>query len=157
MTILGRDIANSKFDLETSLQSHGQRLIWWPHLRADVELICLLFISWQSDHFWLRYSKSHIWPGKFKVKVMTTVKANGHNFLRILSQKGQNDFKDRGQSMTPFSIPTESFAGCMFVQIWWFQLKSVTSYHADQVKFTDRQEQTQAMTIPHRRERPWCN
>ena len=25
------------------------------------------------------------------------------------------------------------------VQIWRFQLKSVTSYHADKVKFTDRQ------------------
>ena len=26
------------------------------------------------------------------------------------------------------------------VQIWWFQLKSVTSYRADKVKFTDRQD-----------------
>ena len=25
------------------------------------------------------------------------------------------------------------------VQIWWFQLKSVTSYRADKVTFTDRQ------------------
>ena len=33
-----------------------------------VQSICLLFVSWQSDHFWLRYSKFHIWPWKFKVK-----------------------------------------------------------------------------------------
>ena len=26
-----------------------------------------------------------------------------------------------------------------FMQIWWFQLKSVTGYRAEKVKFTDRQ------------------
>ena len=30
--------------------------------------ICLLSVSWQSDHFWLRHSKFHIWPWKLKVK-----------------------------------------------------------------------------------------
>ena len=45
-----------------------------------------------------------------------------------------------------------------FVQIWWFQLKPVTSYPADKVKFTDRRTdgrtdgQTQATTIPLRPE-----
>ena len=39
---------------------------------------CLLFVSWQSDHFWLRYSKFYIWPWKFKVKVMAKVKPDGH-------------------------------------------------------------------------------
>ena len=36
----------------------------WSHLKpvAGVQSICLLFISWQSDHFQLRYSKFHIWP-----------------------------------------------------------------------------------------------
>ena len=43
-----------------------------------VQSICLLFISWKSDHFWLRYSKFHIWPWKFKVKVMAKVKPDGH-------------------------------------------------------------------------------
>ena len=28
------------------------------------------------------------------------------------------------------------------MQIWWFQLKSVMSYRADKVKFTDRQTDT---------------
>ena len=56
----------------------GQGQTHWSHLRPGVQSICLLFISWQSDHFWLRYSKFHIWPWKFKVKVMAKVKPNGH-------------------------------------------------------------------------------
>ena len=50
----------------------------WSHLSPRVQSICLLFVSWQSDHFWLRYSKFYIWPWKFKVKVMTKVKPDGH-------------------------------------------------------------------------------
>ena len=50
----------------------------WSHLRPGVQSICLLFVSWQSDHFWLRYRKFHIWPWKFKVKVMAKVKPDGH-------------------------------------------------------------------------------
>ena len=34
--------------------------------------------------------------------------------------------------------PTVSHDACL-VQIWWFQLKSVTSYRTDKVKFTDGQ------------------
>ena len=34
--------------------------------------------TWPSDHFWLRYNKFHIWPWKFKVKVMAKVKPHGH-------------------------------------------------------------------------------
>ena len=48
-----------------SIQTH------WSHLSPGVQSICLLFVSWQSEHFWLRYSK-------FKVKVMAKVKPNGH-------------------------------------------------------------------------------
>ena len=50
----------------------------WSYLRPGVESICLLFISWQSDHFWLRYRIFHIWPWKFKVNVMAKVKPDGH-------------------------------------------------------------------------------
>ena len=39
--------------------------------------MCLLFVSWQSDRFWLRYSQFDIWPWKFKVKVMAKVKPDG--------------------------------------------------------------------------------
>ena len=59
-------------------QGHGQGQTRWSHLSPRVQSICLLFVSWQSDHFWLRYRKFHIWPWKFKVKVMAKVKPDGH-------------------------------------------------------------------------------
>ena len=55
-------------------QDYGQGQTHWSHLRPGVQSICLLFVPWQSDHIWLRYSKFHIWPWKFKVKVMDKVK-----------------------------------------------------------------------------------
>ena len=57
---------------------YGQVQPHWSHLRPGVQSICVLFASWQSDHFWLRYSKFYIWPWKFKVKVMAKVKPDGH-------------------------------------------------------------------------------
>ena len=57
-------------------QGHGQT--HWSHLRPGVQSICLLFVLWQSDHFWLRYSKFLISPWIFKVKVMAKVKSDGH-------------------------------------------------------------------------------
>ena len=60
-------------------QGYGKGQTHWSHLRPGVQKsICLLFVSWQSDHFWLRYRKFHIWPWKFKVKVMAKVKPDGH-------------------------------------------------------------------------------
>ena len=41
-------------------QGHGQGQTLWSHLRPRVQLICLLFVLWQSDLFWLRYRKFHI-------------------------------------------------------------------------------------------------
>ena len=58
-------------------QGHGQGQTHWSHLRSEVQSICSLFVSWQPDHFWLRYSKFHIWSWKFKVKVMAKVKSDG--------------------------------------------------------------------------------
>ena len=63
-TIFGWDIANSIFDLENLGQGHGQGQTRWSHLSPRVQSLCLLFVSWQLDHFWLRYSKFHIWPWK---------------------------------------------------------------------------------------------
>ena len=59
-------------------QGHGQGQSHWSHLWPGVQSICLLFVLWQSDPFWLRYSKFHIWPWKLKVKVMTKVTSDGH-------------------------------------------------------------------------------
>ena len=59
-------------------QGYGQVQTHWSHLRPGVQSICWLFVSRQSDHFGLRYSKFYIWPWKFKVKVMAKVKLDGH-------------------------------------------------------------------------------
>ena len=59
-------------------QGHGQGQTHWSYLRPGVKSICLLFVLWQSGHFWLRYSKFHIWPWNFKAKVMAKVKSDGH-------------------------------------------------------------------------------
>ena len=59
-------------------QDYGQGQTHWSHLRPGVHSICLLFVSCQSDHFWLRYRKIHIWPWKFQVKVIAKVKPDSH-------------------------------------------------------------------------------
>ena len=62
----------SYLTLKIQGQGHGQGQTRWSHFRPEFNL----FISWQADHFWLRYSKFHIWPWKFKVQVMTKVDKN---------------------------------------------------------------------------------
>ena len=62
--------------LHLTFQSHGQGQTWLS-LRLSVLSICLLFILWQSNHLWLRYSRFQIWPWK-SVKVMAKVKSDGH-------------------------------------------------------------------------------
>ena len=64
--------------LTLKIWGQGQGQIWWSHLRPGVQSIYLLFVSCKSDHFWLRYSKFHIWPWKFQVKVMAKVTPDGH-------------------------------------------------------------------------------
>ena len=56
-------------------QGYGQGQTHWSHLRPGIQLICLLFFSWQSDHYWLINRKFHIWPWKFKV--MAKIKPDG--------------------------------------------------------------------------------
>ena len=54
-------------------QGHGQGQNRWSHLWPRFQSICLLIVSWQLDHFWLRNIKFHIWLLKFKVKVQTKI------------------------------------------------------------------------------------
>ena len=59
---------------------------------------------------------------------------------KILSQNGQNDLEAQCQKANDFQFQYQlrvSQDACL-VQFWWFQLKSVMSYHVDKVKFTDR-------------------
>ena len=67
------------FDLENSRSRSCPRSNLMVTFEAQSSIdICLLFVSCQSDHFWLRYSKFHIWPWKFKIKIMAKVKPDGH-------------------------------------------------------------------------------
>ena len=70
--------SRSHLTLKIQSQGHGQSQTRWSHSSPSAQSICLLFVSWQSDHFWLRYSKFYIWPWKFKVMVMAKVKLDGH-------------------------------------------------------------------------------
>ena len=47
-------------------QGHGQSQTHCHIWGLEFKSICLLFVSWQSDHFWLRYSRFHIWPWKIQ-------------------------------------------------------------------------------------------
>ena len=74
-------------------------------------------------------------------------------FPRILSQNGQNDLEGQGH-LPPFQYQMRVSQDACLVQIWWFQLKFMTSYYADKIKFMDRQTDgwtdglTQETTIP---------
>ena len=60
-----RSRSHLTFNIQMSRSCQDQTHWWRLHLRPGVQSICLLFVSWQLDHFWLRYSKFHIWPWKF--------------------------------------------------------------------------------------------
>ena len=66
--------------IDPPILGYGYFKIWpWKSMvKPGVQSICLLFVSWQLDHFCLRYRKFYIWPWKFKVKFMAKVKPNGH-------------------------------------------------------------------------------
>ena len=91
-------------------QGHGQGQTLWSHLRPGVQPICLLFLSLQLDPFWLRYGKFHIWPWKFKVKVMAKVKSDGHNWgLKLnwyvcFSCPGNRTIFDRDKANSMFDL-----------------------------------------------------
>ena len=65
------DLQNSNIKVMAKVKPIGH--IWGLEFKS----ICLLFVSWQSGQFWLRYIKIHISSWKFRVKVMSKVKPNG--------------------------------------------------------------------------------
>ena len=68
----------SRSHLTLKFKGQGHCQTHWSHLRPGVQSTCLLLVLRPSDHFWLRYSKFHVWPWTFKVKVMAKVKHDGH-------------------------------------------------------------------------------
>ena len=78
-TTFGWDIGNCIFDLENLKVKVMAKVKPDGHIWGlGVQSICLLFVSWQSNHFWLWYSKFYIWTWKFKVKVMAKVTPDGY-------------------------------------------------------------------------------
>ena len=70
------DLRNSKVKIMVKPIGH----IWGLEFNRYV----WFFALWQSDHFWLGYRKSYIWPWKFKVKVMAKVKPDGHIWVQSI-------------------------------------------------------------------------
>ena len=100
---------------------------WWPNDLEGQDQWPMFDTIWENP-------KMHIW-GKFGDSSSNPLQVSGRQakFPRIPSQNGQNDLKDHGQYQLRVSQDA-----CL-VQIWWFQLKSVTSYGAVKVKLMDRQ------------------
>ena len=56
----------SKFNISRSWPTQYR----YPYLRPPkTQWLCLFFVTRQSDHLFMRYSKSNIWPWKFKDRV----------------------------------------------------------------------------------------
>ena len=68
----GKTIRYLFYAISSCVHHFDQSQNWWP----GVQLICSFFDSWQLDNFWLRYSKFHVWPWKFQVKVMMKINQN---------------------------------------------------------------------------------
>ena len=101
------------------------------------------------------YPRMHVWSkfGDSSLKSMTSYRADKPNFLEFWVKMAKMTLKVKANHLHFQYQPRVSQDACL-VQIWWFQLKSVTSYRADKVKFTDGHGRTQATTIPLRPERP---
>ena len=91
-------------------QGHGLGQTNWSHLRPRVQIDMFIFVSWQSDHFWLRYSQFHIWPWKFMVKVTAMVKSDGHiwglnfNWCACFSFRGNRSIFGRDIANSIFDL-----------------------------------------------------
>ena len=91
----------------------------------------------------------------FYPKSVMSYRADKPNFVEFWVKKVKITLKVKVNDLHFQYQPRVSQDACM-VQIWRFQLKSVTSYRADKVKFTGGRTdgQTEATTIPLRPERP---
>ena len=68
----------------------------------------------------------------------TSYPADKPNFIEFWDKKAKMTLKVTVNDLHFQSQPRVSRDACL-VQIWWFQLKSVTSYHAEKEKFMYRQ------------------
>ena len=91
MTIL--DLANSRS------KSCPRSNSMVSHLQPGEQSICLRFVSWQSNHFWLRYIKFHTWPWEFKVKIMLKI---DQNLIRWSTGQGHQSCQQWTKSLKLF-------------------------------------------------------
>ena len=88
----------------------------WPrsnplsHLRPRVQIDMFAFCFVAIRPFWLRYRQFHIWPWKFKVKVMAKVKSDGHiwglafNWYVCFSFRGNPTISGRDIANSAFDL-----------------------------------------------------
>ena len=108
-TTFGWNIGNSIFDLEKKVKVMAKVKPYGHIWGLGVQMICLLFVSWQPDHFWLRYSKFYIWPWKIEVKVMAKVNPDGHKWALELNRYVCFSFRGNRRSIFGWDIANSIF------------------------------------------------
>ena len=83
----------SDLTLKIEGQGHGQGQTWWSHLRLRDQSICLFSFRGNRTIFGSDiYSKFHIWPWKFQIKLTTKLEQNLiRSFIRKSHQSCQNE------------------------------------------------------------------
>ena len=132
----------------------------------EFKSICLRFVSWQSDHFWLRYSKFHIWPWKFKVKVTAKVKSDGYiwglGFNRCVrfSFRGNRtifgryiansifDLENSRSRSWPRSNPMVTFGFLRSIDMFAFRFVAIAPFFADIANSIFDLENSRSMSWP---------
>ena len=115
---------------QNDLNGQGQ----WLSFSIQLELsndACLVHIRW------------------FQFKSVTSYYADKPNFLEFWVKMVKLTLMVKVNDLH-FKYQLRISHDARLVQIWWFQLKSVTIYHADKVKLTDGQtdRRIQTTTIP---------
>ena len=124
--ILGWDQANSNLGqyiyltLKIQGQSYGQGQTRWSYFRPRVQSISLLFVSWQSHIFWLRYIEFNIWPWTvwYKTKFGSQ---NFWYFQKYVHYESNNNVVKHYGSMIPhdWDVSFEKFRQLSTVVSFW--------------------------------------
>ena len=90
------------------------------------------------------YPRMHVWYKIwwYQSKPVKSYHVEKPNFLELWVKVAKMTLKVK-VNYPYFRYQLRISHDACLVQIWWFQLKSVTSYRADKLKFTDRQTHRQ--------------
>ena len=108
----------SDLTLKIEGQGHGQGQTWWSHLRLRDQSICLFSFRGNRTIFGSDiYSKFHIWPWKFQIKLTTKLEQNLiRSFIRKSHQSCQK-WKKSEKLFGSYRVKTK-------VCSRWWQLKN---------------------------------